>query len=145
LNPIALLLTVLLVAQASPLVSVTTERTWYAPGESVKIKITVHGIDAPYVWLYIDRPDGRNAFFTELPPRSQTLAWNIPFDAPQGTYTVTLTWNHRYIQTGFTVEGEPIPEFPLAPLVLIVATAFAVLALSRRQASARPETLATHR
>jgi len=142
MNP-AVLIILLLIAQASPLVSVTTDRTWYAPGEQVQITITVGNMDAPWLWLYIDRPDTHNVFFAKLRSRSQTVTWNIPLDAPEGTYTVTLTWDHRYIQTGFTVEGRPIPEFPVASLVLIVAT-IAFLAISRRQAGARSETLASH-
>lgn len=145
MNPIALLLTVLLVAQASPLVTLTTDRGWYSPGESVVIHILTtgeHGGES-LLWLYVDGPDGRNVYFSDLPFRSQKLNWTIPIDAVEGTYTVTVTWDHRYSQTGFTVEGQPIPEFPFAPLVLIVAT-IAVLALAWRKTGARAEASIPH-
>jgi len=142
--PIILIMLVM-AAQVSPAVTVTTDRSWYSPGESVTIQITVVMTDNPtnmtWLWLYIDKPDGHNALFMQLHAVNQTIVWDIPADAREGAYTVTVTWDHRYSQTGFIVEGQPIPEFPLAPLVLIVAAAIAFLTLPRRQASARSETL----
>jgi len=149
MHPIILII-LLAVAQASPavIVTVSTDRGWYSLGESVTIQIQVVMTENPtnmtWLWLYIDKPDGHNAFFMQLNATNQTLVWNIPADAPAGSYTVTVTWDHRYSQTGFTVEGQPIPEFPFAPLVLMVATAIAFLAVSWRKASARSETPVAH-
>ena len=134
-----------MVAQASPLVSVTTDRTWYAPGEQVQITITVNNTDEPWLWLYIDKPDRHNAYFAPaLEPRTQIVVWDIPANATEGTYTVTVTWDHEYAQTDFTVQAQPIPEFPIAPMVFFLATAATVLALSWRKTSARSETLTPH-
>jgi len=145
--PIILIMLVM-AAQVSPAVTVTTDRGWYSQGESVTIAIQVVMTENPtnmtWLWLYIDKPDGHNAFFAQLEAVNQTITWQIPLDAAEVSYTVTVTWDHRYSQTGFIVEGQPIPEFPFTPLVLIVAAAIAFLALPRRQASARSETLATH-
>jgi len=145
--PIILIMLVM-AAQVSPAVTVTTYRGWYSLGESVTIQIQVVMTENPtnmtWLWLYIDKPDGHNAFFAQLEAVNQTITWQIPPDAAEGAYTVTVTWDHRYSQTGFIVEGQPIPEFPFAPLVLVVATAIAFLALSRRQAGARSEALATY-
>jgi len=142
--PIILIMLVM-AAQVSPVVTVTADRGWYSPGEAVTIQIQVVMTENPtnmtWLWLYIDKPDGHNAFFAQLEAINQTITWQISPDAAEGTYTVTVTWDHRYSQTGFIVEGQPIPEFPFAPLVLIVAAAIAFLALPRRQASARSETL----
>jgi len=145
MHPI-ILIALLAVARASPAVTVSLDRGWYSPGESVVIHILATGehSNASSLWLYIDGPDGRNLYFTDLPFQSQKLNWTVPVHAAEGTYTVTVTWDHRYIRTGFIVEGQPIPEFPVASLVLIVATAIAFLAISRREASARSEALATH-
>jgi len=130
----------------NPTVTVSTDRGSYRPGESVTIQIQVAMTENPtnmtWLWLYIDKPDGHNALFMQLDPVNQTIVWNIPVNATQGAYTVTVMWSHRYAETGFTVEGQPIPEFPFAPLVLMVATAIAFLAVSWRKASARSETLA---
>ena len=145
-----ILIILLALTQASPavIVTVSTDRGWYSPGESVTIQIQVVMTENPtnmtWLWLYIDKPDGHNAFFAQLEAINQTITWQIPPDAPEGVYTVTVTWDHRYSQTGFIVEGQPIPEFPFTPLVLIVAAAIAFLALPRRQASARSETLVPH-
>jgi len=147
MHPVILII-LLAVAQASPTVTVSTDRGWYSPGESVTIQIQVVMTDNPtnmtWLWLYIDKPDGHNALFMQLDPVNQTIVWNIPVNATEGTYTLTVTWDHRYSQTGFIVQAQPIPEFPVASLVLILVTAIAFLAISRRQANARSETLAPH-
>jgi hypothetical protein len=146
-----ILIILLALTQASPavIITVSTDRGWYRPGESVTIQIQVVMTENPtnmtWLWLYIDKPDGHNTYFAQLDAVNQTIVWDIPIDAPLGTYTVTVTCDHRYSQTGFIVESQPIPEFPIAPLVLIVATAIAFVALPRRQASARSKTLAPHR
>jgi len=144
--PAFFLVALLVIAQATPTVTVSLDRGWYRPGESVLIHIHATGQDsnAALLWLYIDGPDGHNLYFSDLPFRSQKLNWTIPVDAAEGTYTVTVTWDHRYVETGFVVQGQPIPEFPVTPLVLLVATAATILALSGRKASARSETLAPH-
>jgi hypothetical protein len=141
----SLLILALSLLQISPTVAVATDRTWYSPGDEVTIQVSTTGMpENQTLWLYVDKPDLRNWYFGQLPANGTTVTLVLPADAQDGTYTVTVTWDHRYVQTGFIVEGQPIPEFPLAPLVLIFATAIAFLALPRRQASARSEALATH-
>jgi hypothetical protein len=95
------------------------------------------------LWLYVDKPDGHNLHFAELPASGGAVKVTLPIDAPPGFYTVIVTWDHQYIQTGFMVEGQPIPEFPITPMVFIIAFAFATATLARRQASARAETPTT--
>jgi hypothetical protein len=142
---VSLLILALSLLQISPTVAVATDRTWYSPGDEVTIQVSTTGMpENQTLWLYVDKPDLRNWYFGQLPANGTTVTLVLPADAQDGTYTVTVTWDHRYVQTGFIVEGQPIPEFPLAPLVLIFATAIAFLALPRRQASARSEALATH-
>jgi len=141
----SLLILALSLLQISPTVAVATDRTWYSPGDEVTIQVSTTGMpENQTLWLYVDKPDLRNWYFGQLPANGTIVTLVLPADAQDGTYTVTVTWDHRYVQTGFIVEGQPIPEFPLAPLVLIFATAIAFLALPRRQASARSEALATH-
>ena len=142
---VSLLILALSLLQISPTVAVATDRTWYSPGDEVTIQVSTTGMPQNQtLWLYVDKPDLRNWYFGQLPANGTTVTLVLPADVQDGTYTVTVTWDHRYVQTGFIVEGQPIPEFPLAPLVLIFATAIAFLALPRRQASARSEALATH-
>jgi hypothetical protein len=133
--PAFFLVALLVIAQAAPIVTVSVDRSWYTPGESVTIAIQVVMTENPtnmsWLWLYVDKPDGHNALFMQLDPVNQTIVWNIPVNATEGTYTVTVTWDHRHSQTGFVVEGQPIPEFPVAPLVLTVAVATAVIAISK--------------
>lgn len=139
----ALLILALLFAQAGPVITVSVDRGSYSLGEQATITIHVNAVDdialnSTWLWLYIDKPDGRNAFFAQLDAVNQTVVWNIPTNATEGTYTVTVTWDHHSAQTGFTVTAQPIPEFPFAFAVLIVAFTVAVSALSWRKTSARP-------
>ena len=135
--PTLILVALLVIAQTNPSVTVSLDRGWYSPGESVTILMQVVMTDNPtnmtWLWLYIDQPDGHNMLFMQLNPVNQTIRWGIPADAPEGAYTVTVTWDHRYVETGFMVQAQPIPEFPFAPLVLILAAAAAVLTLQRKQ------------
>ena len=48
---------------------------------------------------------------------------------------VIVTWDHRYVETEFIVEGQPIPEFPSPLVVFFVAFAIANLAISRWKTS----------
>jgi len=128
----ALLILALSLLQISPTVTVATGRTWYSPGDEVTILVSTTGMpENQTLWLYVDGPDGRNWYFDHLSANGTTLALVLPADAQDGTYTVTVTWDHRYVQTGFIVESQPVPEFPLAPLVLILALAIAILAASK--------------
>jgi len=146
--PALFLVVLLALPQAGPAVAVTLDRSWYMPGEEVTITITVLMTDNPtnmsWLWLYIDKPDLHNAYFTQLDPVNQTVIWQIPEDAADGTYTVIVTWDHRYTQTDIIVQAQPIPEFPVPLLVLMIATAATLLAILRRQASARTETATAH-
>lgn len=115
-----LMVLLLLSSQVAPTVAVSTDRTWYAPSEQVIVHISIDGpvgnwSDPPvWVWLYIDGPDLRNVYFlqlwfNELPC---DVGWEIPTDALEGTYTVTVTWGHQYVETVFLVQAQPIPELP---------------------------------
>jgi hypothetical protein len=142
MHPI-LLVALIVVAQVSPTVTVSTDRGWYSPGEQVIVRVsTTDFASTERFWLSIDKPDGHNLYFTELPVCGDTIAVTLPKDAPDGTYTVTVTWDHRYVETGFIVESQPVPEFPFSFLVLILALAVASTAVSRRKASASAETVA---
>jgi hypothetical protein len=143
MHPILLIL-LAMSALASQTVTVTTDRAAYAPGEEVTIRVSTSGFASnERLWLYVDKPDGHNLHFAELPASGGAVKVTLPIDAPPGFYTVIVTWDHQYIQTGFMVEGQPIPEFPITPMVFIIAFAFATATLARRQASARAETPTT--
>jgi len=142
MHPI-LLVALIMVAQVSPTVTVSTNKGWYSPGEQVIVRVSTTGFtSSERLWLYVDKPDGRNLNFTELPACGGTIVVTLPQDAPDGPYTVTVTWDHRYVETGFVVESQPVPEFPFAFLVLILALAVASTAVSRRKASVSAETVA---
>jgi len=137
MHPLFIVL-LLMVAQVGTTVTVSTDRSFYSPGDQVAICVSATGFDEnETLWLYVDKPDGRNLYFGELPANGDTVVVRLPQDAPDGTYTVTVTWDHRYVETGFVVESQPIPEFPFAPLVLIFAFAIAFATVSWRKASAR--------
>jgi hypothetical protein len=144
---LTLLLAALLLSQTGPVVGVTVDNPFPNPGDTITITICAcNPAKNQNLELYIDRPDGRNVYYADLQlsdlPR--TIVYTIPEDSPGGLYTVTVTWDHQYVQTGFTVAGQPVPESPIAQLVFFIAIAFATLALSRRKASARSTTLAPH-
>jgi hypothetical protein len=137
MHPLFIVL-LLMVTQVGPTVTVSTDRGFYSPGDQVVIRVSATGFDEnDTLWLYVDKPDGRNLYFGELPANGDTVVVRLPQDAPDGTYTVTVTWDHRYIETGFIVETQPIPEFPFPLVVLFVAFTIAALTLARRKASAR--------
>jgi hypothetical protein len=142
MHPI-LLVALVMVAQAGPTVTASTDKGWYSPGEQVIVRVSTTGFPpVEQLWLYVDKPDGHNLYFTELPACGGTVVVTLPQDAPDGAYTVTVTWDHRYVETGFAVESQPVPEFPFAFLVLILALAVASAAVSRRKASVSAETIA---
>lgn len=143
MHPI-LLIALVMVAQVSPTVTVSTDRGWYSPGDQVTIHISTTSMALnDTLWLYVDKPNGHNLFFTELSAGGGIVIVALPQDAPDGTYTITVAWDHRYVQTGFVVESQPIPEFPVAPLVFLVAIASAFAAISWRKASASAKTPAS--
>jgi len=138
----ALLILALSLLQVTPTVGVGTDRTWYAPGDEVQITITFFNSNLTQVWLYVDGPDGRNLYFnriqlTDYSTRAIVVFVTLPEDVGDGTYTVTVTWDHQYVETGFIVESQPIPEFSFAPVVLLLAVTAALATLSRRKAGAR--------
>ena len=144
MHPI-LLVALVMVAQVSPTVTVSTNKGWYSPGEQVIVRVSATGFtSSERLWLYVDKPDGRNLNFTELSACGGTIVVTLPQDAPDGPYTVTVTWDHRYVETGFVVESQPVPEFPFTFLVLILALTVASTAISRRKASTGAETIALH-
>lgn len=132
----SLLILALSLLQISPTVAVATDRTWYSPGDEVTILISTTGMpENETVWLYVDGPDGRNWYFGQVPASGTTLGLVLPADAQDGTYMVTVTWDHTYVQTGFIVESQPIPEFPFTPVVLLLAIAATLTTLSRWKTS----------
>lgn len=134
------LVALVMVAQVGPTVAVTTDRGWYSPGERVTVHVSATGFAlSDQLWLYVDRPDGHNLYSIELSAGGGTIVLTLPRDAPEGLYTVTVVWDHRYVQTGFIVEGQPIPEFPFPFAVLLFAFAIATLAVSRRKTSSSAE------
>jgi len=141
----ALLIMALSLLQISPTVTVATDRTWYMPGDEVTILVSSTGMPQDQtLWLSVDKPDLLNLYFTELPASGRLVNVTLPVDTQDGLYTVTVTWDHRYVQTGFIVESQPIPEFPFAPLVLIFAFTIAFATVSWRKASARAQASASH-
>jgi hypothetical protein len=141
MHPAILLIAVLLMTQATPTVTVATDQGWYSPGDQVTVQVTARGM--PWnetLWLYVDEPDGRNLYFAELPANGGTINLTLPQDAADGSYTVTIMWDHRYVQTGFIVQSQPIPEFPFPLVVLLLAVATAVAAISWRKTGASAET-----
>jgi len=144
-----LFLAALLLSQSGPVIGITVDNPFPNPGDT--ITITICTCLAPQgwndsLWLSIDSPDGHNLYYQELGAGDLTarIPYKIPQDALGGLYTVTVTWDHQYVQTGFTVDAQPIPEFPFPLVVFLVAIAAATLAISRRQATARSKTLAAH-
>jgi len=134
----ALLIMALSLLQISPTVTVATDRTWYMPGDEVTILVSSTGMPQDQtLWLSVDKPDLLNLYFTELPASGRLVNVTLPVDTQDGLYTVTVTWDHRYVQTGFIVESQPIPEFSFAPVVLLLAVTAALATLSRRKAGAR--------
>jgi hypothetical protein len=126
------------------------DSTFHIPGEKVVVEVCACWVPENYTDLplsvYIDGPDGRNQFFLDLTFNQLpvTIAWDIPENATTGQYTITVTWDHHYLQTGFIVEAQPIPEFPFPLLVFLVAFTVASAAVARRKASASPETPSAH-
>jgi hypothetical protein len=146
---LTLLLAALLLSQTGPVVGVTVDNPFPNPGDT--ITITVCACLTPQGWndsleLYIDGPDGHNVYHADLQLSDlpTTIAYTIPEDTPGGLYTVTVTWDHQYVQTGFTVAGQPVPESPFPFAVMLFAFTFATLAISRRKASASAPSLASH-
>jgi hypothetical protein len=144
-----LFLAALVLSQSGPVVGVAVNNPFPNPGDTITITICTclapQGWDDS-LWLSIDSPDGHNLYYQELGAGhlTTTIPYKVPQDAPSGLYTVTVTWDHQYVQTGFTVDARPIPEFPSPLVVFLVAIAAAAVAISRRQASASSKTLAAH-
>jgi len=144
-----LMVLLLLSSQVAPTVAVSTDRTWYAPREQVIVHISIDGpvgnwSDPPvWVWLYIDGPDLRNVYFLQLSFNELPcdVGWEIPTDALEGTYTVTVTWHHEYAETSFVVSGQPIPEFPIAMIPFLFAPVLAMVVLSLKWLTTRAQIL----
>lgn len=144
MHPLFLVILVM-VAQVSPTVAVSTDRAWYSPGEQVTIHVSTTGFaSSERLWFYVDKPDGHNLYFTELSSRGGTIVLKLSEDASDGSYMVTVTWDHHYIQTGFIVQSQPIPEFPFPLAVLLVAFTIAFATLSRRKTSTSAKTATSH-
>ena len=144
---LTLFLAALLLSQTGPVVGVTVDNPFPNPGDTITITVCACSpAENQSLELYIDRADGRNVYHTDLQLSDlpATIAYTIPEDSPGGLYTVTVTWDHQYVQTGFTVAGQPVPESPFPFAVMLFAFTFATLAISRRKASASAPSLASH-
>ena len=104
MHPLFLIL-MLALAQTGPQVTVTTDRSSYAPGDQVQITVSASGLgnDTLSLWLYVDKPDLHNLYSAELPITGGVVDVLLPEDAVQGMYTVTVMWSHQEVETNFTV------------------------------------------
>lgn len=144
---LSVFLSLLLLTQTNPAIGITVDNPFPNPGDTITITVCACSpAENQNLGLYIDRPDGRNVYHTDLQSTDlpTAIAYTIPEDSPGGLYTVTVTWDHQYVQTGFTVAGQPVPEFPFPFAVMLLAFTIATLTISRRKASARSTTLAPH-
>lgn len=144
---LTLFLAALLLSQTGPVVGVTVDNPFPNPGDTITITVCACSPTRNQsLELYIDGPDGRNVYHADLQPSDlpATIAYTIPEDTPGGLYTVTVTWDHQYVQTGFTVAGQPVPESPFPFAVMLFAFTVAILALSRRKASASAPSIVSH-
>jgi hypothetical protein len=152
---IAVFLAALLITQSGPVVGVAVDNPFPNLGDTVQITVGV--CQAPpnwndSLWLSIDSPDGHTLYYEQLASGNLTgiadltvsLPYTVAQDASPGLYTVTVTWDHQYVQTGFTVETQPIPEFPFPLAVLLFAFTVATLAISRRKAGSSAKTSSAH-
>jgi hypothetical protein len=144
---LTLIAIILLVTQTSPVIGISIDNPFPNPGDTITITVCICIAPPGWnetLWLSIDSPDGHTLYYSQL--NATAIQYKIPQDAPSGLYSVTVMYDHQYVQTGFTVEdqGQPIPEFPFPFAVLLVAFTVATLAISRRQASASSRTLAAH-
>ncbi len=133
---ILLFLMILPLVAARPTVAITVNADSYMQGTTVYLTIDISHANDEYYWLYVDGPDGHNILFKGLGQLKGNAVFKeevqIPLDAPVGTYTATITWNHALVQTIFEVT--PIPEFPIAVAVsLFAALAISVIILRRRK------------
>jgi hypothetical protein len=123
---------------AQRVIWVATDKQAYSPGEKVRITVTIsEQFGNAMIWVYVDQPNMLNFNYTclDFSPAKTTVTWTIqlPNDAQPGNWTVTVTWNHNKTETWFYVAQYygPIPEFRLAP-VLLIATFVIVWLLIRR-------------
>jgi hypothetical protein len=134
-----LLIALLLMTQVStPCVGLAIDNAFPNLGDAVTITICACSITedpSTPVYFAIDGPDGRNVqhldlTFNDLPIQ---IPWTIPVDSLSGLYTVTVTWDHQYVQTGFSVLGNPVPEFPhWVPVSVLASVLIAICLLTRR-------------
>jgi len=105
MHPVFLIL-ILALAQTAPQVTVTTDQSSYAPGDRVTITVSASGLDANEtlsLWLYVDKPNLHNLYFTELPINGDAILVDLPQDAMVGNYSVAVTWDHQIAETSFMV------------------------------------------
>lgn len=139
MHPLFLIL-ILALAQTGPQVTVTTDRTSYAPGDQVTITISASGIDANQtlsLGLYIDKPDLHNLYSAELPITGGVVDLPLPEDAPEGTYTVTVMWSHEEVATNFTVVTQTQTE------TAVTTTATTTMSPLESQTESTPSTTTT--
>ena len=105
MHPVFLIL-MLALGQTGPQVTVTTDRSSYGPGDRVQITVSASGVDANEtlsLWLYVDKPNLHNLYFTELPINGDAILVDLPQDAMVGNYSVAVTWDHQIAETSFMV------------------------------------------
>jgi hypothetical protein len=134
-----ILLALLLLTQTpAPAIGISVDNPFPNPGDT--ITITVCACKMPQdqtmsLYFAIDRPDGHNVQYRDLTFNDLPIEipWTIPLDSPGGLYTVTVTWDHQYVETGFTVMGNPVPEVPYwAPMPILLCLLLATWVLTRR-------------
>ena len=121
--------------QVTPTVTVMTDRGFYSPGDQVIITVSATGTEGSYLWLSVTKPDLHNLYYARL--TNTTVIIQLPPDAQNGTYTVMVTWSHRYVETGFIVMGQPIPEFPTATIMFMLVLVAVLACVSRQKPISR--------
>jgi hypothetical protein len=144
---LTLFLAALLVSQTNPAIGISLDNPFPNPGDTVTVTVCAcRRAGNQNLELYIDGPDGRNVYHADLQLSDlpTTITYTIPEDAPGGLYTVTVTWDHQYVQTGFTVAGQPVPEFAFPFAVMLFAFTVAPLAISWWKTGARSQAPTAH-
>jgi hypothetical protein len=104
-------------------VTVTTNSANYTPGQTVTIMILTSGSVNDTMELYLDQPDSHNLIYAYLGSGSQNYTFTLPDSAQVGTWTVTVTWDHEFARTTFTVSATAVPEYPGKSAATILALA----------------------
>jgi hypothetical protein len=104
-------------------VTVATDSANYMPGQTVTIIILTSGGVNDSMELYLDQPDNHNLIYAYLGSGSQNYTFTLPDTVQVGTWTVTVTWDHEFARTTFTVSATAVPEYPGTSAAPILALA----------------------